>query len=115
MVRFERLVVLPSVRTVNIPSNMDHIQVGSSGERSLIEDIKVPKEPQTADIHIAHPDGINGARHAPDNVITPYHRAVLRTFRQLISGSDPNASLAGMQEGSTPQGQGRQLRSRSRG
>ena len=96
------------------PLRQQYFQVGCSGERSLIKDIKVLKEPQMADIHVAHPDGINGARHAPDNVITPYHSAVLRTFRQLISGSNPNAALAGMEEeeGSAPQR--RQLRSMDR-
>jgi len=92
------------------PRSQQYFLVGCSGERSLIKDIKVPKGPKQADI--AHPDGINGARNASDNVITPYHSAVLRTFRQLISGSNPNAALAGMEEGSASQG--RQLRSRSR-
>jgi hypothetical protein len=51
--------------------------------------------------------GLYGSRFAPDALLSAHHRAVLRTFRELLVGSAPDAALAGMEARS-----GLELRSR---
>ena len=92
------------------PRCQRHFKV-EDGRRSLIGEHKVHKVPSQADK--VQPDGVNGARHAPDTIVSRYHRAVLRVFNQLVTAG-PHAlhAQAGYEAAGTSQG--RQLRPRRR-
>ena len=78
------------------------------GGRQLKKKCKVPARPSAVDT--ASPDGVNGSRHIPDTIVTTYHSAVLRVFRQLVSGPQADAALMGFHAATTTEG--RQLRPR---
>ena len=74
----------------------------------LVNELGLPTAPKAADM--ASPDGVNGARHAHNAILTAYHRAALRVFRQLATGPQADVALAGFQAAATAEG--RQLRPR---
>jgi len=80
------------------------------GRRELIDELTVPVVPSAADV--AEPDGVNGARHAPDPIVTAYHRSVLRVFRQLVIGSGVDTADERAYWEAAGASQGRELRPR---
>ena len=84
------------------PHEMQQHQVDAHGSRELQCRRAVQAAPEP---HVIH-DGVNGDRFIPDTILTPFQRAVLRVFRQLLVDSDPDAALVGMNDAAV-----RQLRS----
>jgi len=86
--------------------------IEEGGARKLTGECAIKGTPKAADK--AQPDGVNGARHTPAALITPYHREVLqslaRVLNQLVTGPQAEAALAGFSAAATSEG--RQLRPR---